>query len=41
MLRILLFCLAAVVVAAPASAQLTAAKDAPVAMGHHHLLNLA
>ena len=37
MLRILLFCLAAAVAVVPASAQLTAAKDAPVAMGHHHL----
>ena len=37
MLRTLLYCFAAVVVAAPASAQLTAAEDAPVAMGHHHL----
>ena len=37
MLRILLFCIAAVVAVTPASAQLTAAKDAPVAMGHHHV----
>ena len=37
MLRTLRYCFAAVVVAAPACAQLTAAKDAPVAMGHHHL----
>ena len=37
MLRILLFCIAAVVAVMPASAQLTAAKDAPVAMGHHHI----